>query len=50
MSHKIEPLTFDEQREALALQNDRGTIKEESVYTWKATLVVITRAFDVEAN
>src|SRR5437660_11710026 len=27
----------------------RGTIKQQSVYVWKAMLVAITRAFDVEA-
>jgi len=27
----------------------RGTIKQESIYVWKAMLVAITRAFDVEA-
>ncbi len=27
----------------------RGTIKQESIYAWKAMLVAITRAFDVEA-
>lgn len=27
----------------------RGTIKQESIYVYKATLVAITRAFDVEA-
>src|ERR1700746_1605078 len=27
----------------------RGTIREESVYTWKALLVAIPRDFDVEA-
>src|SRR2546423_14902637 len=27
----------------------RGTIKQESIYAWKAMLVALTRAFDVEA-
>ncbi|MCX7008894.1 MAG: HNH endonuclease signature motif containing protein [Kiritimatiellaeota bacterium] len=27
----------------------RGTIKQESIYAWKAMLVAITRAFDLEA-
>src|SRR5450631_3802274 len=47
--HGVSTATFYKWKAKYGALYHRGTIKKESIYTWKSLLVALTRAFDVSA-